>query len=239
MKTSLVLLVLGLVLDHCLSQTALSEWNADNYPNPQTDHIACGRYEKSLLCDPNSLLTTKEADTLEWMLNGINNYTKCPCSSYKCETKKNGYVIGIAVVKKLAIPNGDNANDNEKLAALRDFTFNLEHKKWRLGDCDEDIIIAYDADMQGVYTFTGDTARERLSQQTIDAITSDRKHYFRGNKHIYAGLRSMILDYREALNDGGFVFAQQVDQTPKGSGSQVLSAVTSIVMLLVCTLLLK
>lgn len=43
-----------------------------------------------------------------------------------------------------------NANDNEKLAALRDFTFNLEHQKWKLGDCDEDIIIAYDADIQGV-----------------------------------------------------------------------------------------
>lgn len=58
-------------LGYCLAQQAtLSEWNADNYPNPQVDPVSCGRYEKSLLCDPNSLLKAKEG-----MVIGKNKVT--------------------------------------------------------------------------------------------------------------------------------------------------------------------
>ena len=44
------------------------------------------------------------ADTLDWILRGLfNNDTKCPCSDHKCETKKSGYVMAVALVRKLRI----------------------------------------------------------------------------------------------------------------------------------------
>ena len=43
-----------------VSNKVLSEWTAADYPNPARDWTTCGRYEKSLVCDPNGLLNTKE-----------------------------------------------------------------------------------------------------------------------------------------------------------------------------------
>ncbi|CAC5423917.1 unnamed protein product [Mytilus coruscus] len=216
-------------------------WRNGYYPNPARDWTLCGRYEKSLVCDPNGLLSTKEADTLDWLLKGVVNDTKCPCSAWKCESKKSGYVVAVALVRKLNIPKTGPApvDDNEKLAALRQFAFDLENNKWRFGECNEDVIIAYSAEEGAVFTFAGGTANRRLNQDLIDSITAHRKHYFRGNKHVYAGLRSMVMDYREALTEGGFVFSQQVDQSPKGTGAHVLSTVTSILSLVICTFLLQ
>lgn len=224
-----------------VSNKVLSEWTAADYPNPARDWTLCGRYEKSLVCDPNGLLSTKEADTLDWLLKGVVNDTKCPCSAWKCESKKSGYVVAVALVRKLNIPKTGPApvDDNEKLAALRQFAFDLENNKWRFGECNEDVIIAYSAEEGAVFTFAGGTANRRLNQDLIDSITAHRKHYFRGNKHVYAGLRSMVMDYREALTEGGFVFSQQVDQSPKGTGAHVLSTVTSILSLVICTFLLQ
>ena len=45
----------------------------------------------------------------------------------------------------------------------------------------------------------GGIANKRLNQDLIDSITTHKKHYFRSNKHVYAGLRSMILDYRSVF----------------------------------------
>ena len=45
----------------------------------------------------------------------------------------------------------------------------------------------------------GGIANKRLNQDLIESITTHKKHYFRSNKHVYAGLRSMILDYRSVF----------------------------------------
>lgn len=46
------------------------------------------------------------ADTLEWILKSISTFSKCPCSSHTCKSKSFGYVVGIALMSKLEIPNG-------------------------------------------------------------------------------------------------------------------------------------
>lgn len=234
----LVLVLTGI----CTAQqrTALSEWTADDYPNPMKDPALCGRYDKSFVCDPNGLLTLKEADTLDWLLRGLfNNDTKCPCSDHKCETKKSGYVMAVALVRKLRIDKEGNVDDNDKSSAIRQFAFNLENNKWKLGDCNEDIIIAYSAEDRVIFTMVGGIANKRLNQDLIDSITTHKKHYFRSNKHVYAGLRSMILDYREALSDGGFIYSEQVDQSPIGGGVRVSSSIMSLLTLVFCLLFLQ
>lgn len=42
-----------------VAQCVLREWTASDYPNPQDDPKACGRYESSFVCDPNKLISKK------------------------------------------------------------------------------------------------------------------------------------------------------------------------------------
>jgi hypothetical protein len=55
MKSVVLLLCCLVGLSHCV----LIEWTASDYPNPQEDPEACGRYKSSYVCDPNKLISKR------------------------------------------------------------------------------------------------------------------------------------------------------------------------------------
>lgn len=46
-------------------------WKAEDFPNPQKDVGRCGRAVKSSICDPENILTTKQQDIVEGLINQI------------------------------------------------------------------------------------------------------------------------------------------------------------------------
>lgn len=77
------LIILGL----CISWTsAAAPWEAIDFPNPYSESQACGRGDvKSWICDPDGILSVREANVVEGMLKDIalarDPYPKSECGT--------------------------------------------------------------------------------------------------------------------------------------------------------------
>lgn len=183
-------------------------WTRSNYPNPQTQSYDCGRYsKKSYLCDPNKLLSDDEANQLDLVLQGVQNNTRCPCSTYTCRSSRTGYVIAVALMHHIEEEQDyvdDGTNDvqdviDHHMFKARLFAYTLESYTWNFGNCDEDIIILYSQQDNALYTMTGEAARGKLRDAHIGEITMKVLHKFGPNKKVFEGLHEMINEYMKRL----------------------------------------
>lgn len=236
MKMETLLIVTSLI---AVAYCQTLEWGVGQLPDPQKNPGKCGRYEnkKSFVCDPNGILTRKEADTLDWILEAVyNNDTKCSCSAYYCEKNKGrGTFISLALVNKVKRSQG---SDNSKEAILYDaelFLNDLQRTTWNHGTCDNDIIILYSAADSVVYTMTGDTPKLKVNPSVIGQVTSEHEQDIL-NGHIAGGLYHMILDYRNVLM-GQYHTRLAKSQEPVGGASQPVWSLASIITLLIGFLL--
>lgn len=197
-----------------LALFALSEgqhYTKDNYPNPMKDPAVCGRTQvkKSYVCDPDHILGSqdKEASQLDGLIAEIVNETTCPCSAYSCEHHREGYKIGIALIKKMSHQSDARSQDDDldegearrrkilkSLHEAQDYALEIQ-KKWMLGRCDEDVIIFYSSDDNVVYTITGDVARMKLTNEIVASVAKEaRRTGFA--KSSFDGLWKIVNDYR-------------------------------------------
>lgn len=183
----------------------------ENYPNPMKEPTICGRnnVRKSYVCDPEHILGSQdtEASQLDGLIAKIINETTCPCSAYSCEHHREGYKIGIALVKKMAQKADARSQDDDldegearkrkiinSLHQAQEFALEIQ-KKWMLGRCDEDVIIFYSSDDNVVYTITGDVARMKLTNEIVASVAKEaRRTGFVTSS--FGGLWQMLNDYR-------------------------------------------
>ncbi|KAL3238832.1 hypothetical protein MRX96_021862 [Rhipicephalus microplus] len=60
-------------------------WRVDEYPHPLTQPRYCNRYRPSFVCDPDRVMTKKQADALDGIIERIRNETLCICPTQPVE----------------------------------------------------------------------------------------------------------------------------------------------------------
>lgn len=224
-----------------LAQCAMIEWTAKDYPNPQEDPAACGRYadKPSFVCDPNGIISTKSADFLDHILLNLQNDTKCPCSAYSCETRQHskGYIMAIALVRKIFRPEGVKDTVESRKTLVNQFALDLLRKHWHTWDtCDELIIIVFSKDDGILTTMSGDTPLRVLTDTIAKDIQLELARFFRDDGgNVGQGLHYLTMNYRRVL-DGEYYKPIMYSDVPT-DGAEILKL--SVVTSLLTTILLK
>lgn len=200
-----ILCSLLVVLLICILAVCADEYDRAHYPNPMNDPEECGRNKRSYLCDPDSILNPGEADQLDREIERVTNETKCPCSENSCDSRKyrKGYKIAVALINKMPDDKyvqlkegGDILENNMEKARLYAYTL---LNRWKIGSCNEGIIIFYSKEDNVLYTMTGDTAAKKLKSTSIGEISMEGRGKFGSNN--FEGLVYLITQYRDVLMD--------------------------------------
>jgi len=200
------------MLTGVLSQTTRSEWHRSYYPNPHTHPADCGRSKSSSICDPSHLLTHKQANELDALIQQIRNTTKCPCSTYQCEVSSSkGYAIVIGLVNKMDTGLIGMADDEKKgsrgsLDDAIEFADSIQTvwAKTNNVQCGEDVVIFYSAGDNVVFTRTGSTARKILNDERLGHISSKlRVKFSTGSKkeRTFKALRQMLWNFEDVFKN--------------------------------------
>jgi len=243
--------VVSVVLCVCTAQTQVQEvWHRSEISNPQVDVEKCGRYQKSMICDPNNILEQEHANQLDDLIEMIANSTECPCSGFYCEQNPQGYRIAIALVPHMRWDmeaEGKKRPEDAKEEDLLDMNLQEAQKfsytlltKWSPGQCNEDVIIFYSLYDNVLYTTTGSQAKKALTDTLVADIAVDHREYFSPSGNIFEGLRNLIADYKLVF-DGKYKARQMSAVTPDpaavmGSGGHSVS-LTSVCVMCVAALL--
>ncbi|KAI8792039.1 hypothetical protein BgiBS90_007503 [Biomphalaria glabrata] len=180
------------------------EWLPEELYNPQVEPQKCGlKYnEPGFVCDPNRILG-EDIHSINWHLkDAAYNGTKCPCSNFYCERDPypaKGYHIGVALVKKMVLQkNGDGSNNSVKDQAQL-FAYILENEKWKMGRCEEDIIIFYSLDDNVLSLYGGSTAIAKLSPYYRNLLIHKVASRFNEGRIVEA-LHNLIYNMKKVLN---------------------------------------
>ncbi|GAB1603260.1 of levamisole receptor-1 domain-containing [Argonauta hians] len=202
MSRSLIMIHLGIIL--ILLPGFLTAdypvWQADNYPHPRNQFVACKQNQPQWLCDPDGLLTEESKKFLNLVLEEINlKYTLCPCSAWMCENNAGGYYTTVILARN--IDTGTNTSQAAILDKSMKFVSSLD-QRWSFPEdrCQEGIILFYSKDQNTLLTYSGKTARNILTSGLIQEITERAGHHFMPNEDISVGLLKMIQHYRQVLN---------------------------------------
>ncbi|CAG2115116.1 unnamed protein product, partial [Medioppia subpectinata] len=74
-------------------------WNKEEYPNPYEQPPYCRRTKPSFICDPDQLLTRKQANRLDALISEVKNTSACFCTY--CPPNEKGFTIGVALIRNI------------------------------------------------------------------------------------------------------------------------------------------
>ncbi|XP_071798995.1 uncharacterized protein [Asterias amurensis] len=158
----------------CTSRWVLLASTTDLYPNPQKDLYRCGqRGRTSWICDPDQILSFKEAIEVNNTLTDIRQETKCACANQALCTNGTGPGYRVAVAVMSFIPT----TRSQKITAKSYATF-LREQEWKYGSCDDDVVIVVSKLEKKVAVSIGDNAAKMLSADVMKDILSDTNEYF-------------------------------------------------------------
>ncbi|KAI1307978.1 hypothetical protein HDE_00543 [Halotydeus destructor] len=166
-------------------------WNKEEYPNPILQPKFCRRNHPSTTCDPEDILTKVEARNLEKMIHKIGSQLDCYCD--ECPVGRHGLTIGIALMNGIYRPYATHPRENA--IEFADYLRN----KWKLGTCENDVVILIAIKDQQIFTSMGQKARDILPETAPRDILEASKAHF-ANGHYYQGLESMIGQYYDTLS---------------------------------------
>lgn len=223
----------------CVSQAVQLEWTSSDYPNPMTDPELCGRMKESYICDPNGLLDKKSADALDYILLNFPNDTMCPCSTYSCEQggTGRGYKLAVALLRRLKRPDGVEDTVEGRTGLAMNFAFNLLHKHWVWGTCDELTIVVFSKDDGILMTFPGRAAGRLLTETQTKNIQNELKRFFRYDHSIGQGLQYLSINYRRVLDGFGHypvIYANVPSTAAIVSVSIVTSLISTLLLIWLC-----
>lgn len=182
-----------------------------------TSQIQCGRqsFKKIYVCDPDKILGPgdDEASQLDVIIKKIANESICPCSSYFCEHENaGGYKVAVAVAKRMSeddiVVDDDDGYDPSQTKQLL-ITKRLREaskiadsllKKWKLGVCEEDVLLFYSHDDEVVYTKLGEVASKKLTRNLVNEIT-DRAIRRGFSSSPFDGIHSILTDYKAVFTN--------------------------------------
>ncbi|XP_035688719.1 uncharacterized protein LOC118424282 [Branchiostoma floridae] len=171
-------------------------WDPAGYPDPIRAPELCGRHNwsASFVCDPDGILTTDEANSLDVELMTTVTDTPCPCE--ECPGKNDGYNIAVALMKRMSDPGGSTPR-----VRAQGFAMYLRSVAWDYGRCNEGVVILVSTEDRQIYTATGATAREKLTDDIVDDIYGDTREYFTAGMWA-EGLKEMATRYKKVFAGG-------------------------------------
>lgn len=178
-------------------------WRTNDFPNPMTDPLRCGRKDvpRSMVCDPDHLLSKTAQDEIEGHLNFI----------------KTGQVA-VAIVKKIDLTESESNVD----AASRIFCRAL-HDSWGVGSVEKNdgVVVFVSVEDRAVYISTGDGSKKLLTAPTIDGIIHRMKPFLRNSDYGGALINSVI--EIEMLFSGKFVPLKPNSSDSTGTSSDPIT----------------
>lgn len=182
---------------------APTNWNWTVYPNPnspnQDQQLQCCRSNQSYVCDPNGLISQRQADEIDVAINNVYAETRCGCQH--CIHHNHGYIIRVALMSKM-VPVYPNSRDNSTMAKLRDahsYAYQIS-RRWDMdGDCQESLLILYSRQDNILFTLTRSETRKKLTDSKVGDVSLLVRHHFNREDTIAAGIKEMIARYRHIL----------------------------------------
>lgn len=215
-----------------VAQSQLVEWEANDYPNPMLESEKCGRPggKFSKVCDPNGIISRRDADALDHIIMSLPNNTRCPCSAWSCEQtgEENGYHISVALVRKLKRKEGTPETVTATMGLASKFALTLLNKNWKQGNCNEAVIIFYSKEDGVLRTQTGSTASLVLTDEIAGAIQKAMARFFKNDNSIGQGLHYLAMNYRRVL-DGQFYLPIHYTDVDSGAAVVKISILTSLI----------
>ncbi|KAH9525305.1 hypothetical protein Btru_001024 [Bulinus truncatus] len=180
------------------------EWLPEEFFNPQREPRECGLNsdEPAYICDPNRILG-ENIHNINWHLkDAVYNSTRCPCSNYYCEfdgRKDKGYHIGVALVRKMKLQANADGSSNSPKDQAQLFAYRLENSKWKMGNCEEDIIIFYSQEDSVLAIYGGSTANVKLTPYYQNLLRYKVDSRLKEGRIVDA-LNNLIYDLKKVLN---------------------------------------
>ena len=157
--------------------SAKNGWNPSDLPSPQQDRRdVCRRGKKSAVCDPNSILTLRERDELDGLMNfiaeGTNGNEKAPCGE-----RYEGYQLAVLIIDRMS---SSYYRFHSTAQRAKQFAKDI-HDKWAVGDaeCHNGVVIFVSIDDRQMYISTGKGTREALTNSKVHSVLACMRPYMR------------------------------------------------------------
>jgi hypothetical protein len=166
---------------------AAGPWRVEDFPDPITQPLSCGRNVSGWLCDPDHLLSVPTADQVDHLLRDISTKTSVLCGAGRLP-----FQMGVAVLSDIAAPGSKDASpaatglgswSPQALArAVEGFSEQLGNA-WAIGQerCNNGVVLVLVADTRVAVMKTGAGAREVLTDGYVIDILKDMRTALRGN----------------------------------------------------------
>jgi len=173
-------------------------WRVDDFPDPITQPLACGRNVSGWICDPDQLLSVSTANQVDQLLRDISTKTSVLCGAGRLP-----FQMGVAVLSDIAAPGGkDTAQPSasglgswspQALArAVEGFSEQLGNA-WAIGQerCNNGVVLVVVADTRVAVMKTGAGAREVLTDGYVIDILKDMRTGLRSGELSTAVLKGV------------------------------------------------
>ncbi|XP_033740868.1 uncharacterized protein LOC117327796 [Pecten maximus] len=182
------------------SNNPTKEWLKEKFPNPRVNVTLCGREcMQSWVCDPSGILKPRDADVLDEKIDAIATNGICGCR--KCVDGQDGYKIGVALVRKMAVHSFVLSQNVDKENMAIEFSAYLRSVSWKFGNCDNNIVIFYSQEDRKVMTSTSSRVESVLSVNCTGDIFNEAKPMFRDDR-VFEALDHMVTRYGQVLRTG-------------------------------------
>jgi len=183
---------------------ASSPWRVDDFPDPITQPLACGRNVSGWICDPDHLLSASTANQVDQLLRDISTKTSVLCGAGRLP-----FQMGVAVLNDIAAPGSKDASADASglgslspqaiARAVEGFSEQLGNA-WAIGQdrCNNGVVLVVVSDTRVAVMKTGAGAREVLTDGNVIDILKDMRTALRTGDLSTAVLKG-VTDVRLAM----------------------------------------
>ncbi|CAN8063538.1 unnamed protein product [Agarophyton chilense] len=147
-------------------------------PNPQKDPATCGRTNPSAVCDPDGYLSPSSADTVDGIINFIQEGSHGFSKNLQCNTGPVGAQVAVAVVSNLDF--GLSSKEDRAFQLAKDL-----HDEWGVGDavCQNGIVLVLAIRDRAVGMSTGAGVKNLLKDSMVPSIIGVMKNSLRSEEY--------------------------------------------------------
>lgn len=179
-RTHLWRLLLLLALVGVAFTVHAAPWSPGTFPNPQKDLYQCGRRGvRSMICDPDGIMSYEDANVAEAVINKIGNgekpFIRAPCG----DLGPRGYQVAIALMSKFEAAGGVDAAATAKAFAR------ALHDSWGVGEaaCQNGVLLLLSIGDRQSYISTGAGSVQVLPDDVALQILENMKPHLRGGEY--------------------------------------------------------
>eukprot|EP00178_Gracilaria_changii_P007260 TRINITY_DN2321_c0_g1_i1.p1 TRINITY_DN2321_c0_g1~~TRINITY_DN2321_c0_g1_i1.p1 ORF type:complete len:440 (+),score=58.75 TRINITY_DN2321_c0_g1_i1:185-1504(+) len=157
---------------------AVVAYSANELPSPQKDPQTCGRSNPSAVCDPDGYLSSSSADTVDGIINFIEEGSHGFLKNLECDSGAVGAQVAVAVVSNL--PFGFESKEDRAFQLARDL-----HDRWGVGDavCQNGVVLVLAIHDRAVGLSAGAGVKRVLKDNMVPKIIGVMKESLREKQY--------------------------------------------------------